>query len=362
MEIYLPIAGVKIDLLIILFLSFAVGVLSGLFGVGGGFLMTPFLIFLGIPPTYAVPNEVNNILATSVSGSLTHWFKDTLDYKMGFMIIIGGVAGTILGIITFTFFKETGKLSLIISLSYMYLLAIIGTLMLIEGAKEIDRARKKLSLKEKLHTHYWIHGLPLKLRFPKSRLYESAFSPVILGVVVGFVAALIGVGGAFLMVPAMIYLIGMPIKLIPGTSLFVTVFISALVTVLHALNHGSIDLILVIILVVGSIIGVQVGQKIGQYLDSSHLKTLFAMLLCAVAIAIAYDTFFFEGVRQIQKTEIINIENLNFFSRFISRISENNPLLYGSLAILIAILLGVIGAGGRKLLSKYKYIFLIKKS
>ena len=164
------------------------------------------------------------------------------------------------------------------------------------------------------------------------------------------------------MVPAMIYLIGMPMHLIPGTSLFVTVFISALVTVLHAFQYGSIDLVLVIILVVGSIIGVQVGQKVGQYLNSSHLKTLFAMLLCAVAIAIAYDTFFFEGVRQIQKTEIINIENLNFFSRFISRISENNPLLYGSLAILIAILLGVIGAGGRKLLSKYKYIFLIKKS
>ena len=149
MEIYLPIAGVKIDLLIILFLSFAVGVLSGLFGVGGGFLMTPFLIFLGIPPTYAVPNEVNNILATSVSGSLTHWFKDTLDYKMGFMIIIGGVIGTLLGISTFSFFKEIGKLSLVISLSYMYLLAIIGTLMLLEGVKEIDRAKKNY-LKKKI--------------------------------------------------------------------------------------------------------------------------------------------------------------------------------------------------------------------
>ena len=144
MEIYLPIIQVKIDILFILFLSFAVGVLSGLFGVGGGFLMTPFLIFLGIPPVYAIPNEVNNILATSVSGSLTHWFKNTLDYKMGSMIIVGGVIGTIIGISTFTFFKEIGKLSLIISLSYMYLLAIIGTLMLLEGASEIDRARKKL--------------------------------------------------------------------------------------------------------------------------------------------------------------------------------------------------------------------------
>ena len=234
--------------------------------------------------------------------------------------------------------------------------------MLIEGASELDRARKKIILKKKLHTHYWIHGLPFKLRFPQSRLYESAFTPIILGILVGFVAALIGVGGAFLMVPAMIYLIGMPVKLIPGTSLFVTVFISALVTVLHAFNYGSIDLVLVIILVVGSIIGVQVGQKVGQYLDSSHLKTLFAMLLCTVAVAIAYDTFFYEGARQIQKTEIVNTENLNFFSKFISRLSEDNPLLYGSLAILLAIVMGIIGASVRKLLSNYKYIFIIKKN
>ena len=362
MEIYLPIVQVNIDIIFILFISFAVGVLSGLFGVGGGFLMTPFLIFLGIPPVYAVPNEINNILATSVSGSMTHWFKNTLDYKMGFMFIIGGIPGTILGIITFTFFKEIGKLSLIISLSYMYLLAIIGTLMLIEGASEIDRARKKIILKKKLHTHYWIHGLPFKLRFTRSGLYESVFTPVILGVLVGFVAALIGVGGAFLMVPAMIYIIGMPVRLIPGTSLFVTVFISAFVTILHAFNYGSIDLILVIILVIGSIVGVQVGQKIGQYLDSSHLKTLFAMLLCSVAVAIAYDTFFFEGVRQIAESGNVNRENLNFFSRFISQLSENNPLLYGALAIILAIVLGVFGAGGRQLLSRYKYLFLIKKN
>ena len=361
MEIYLPIVQVHIDVISILFISFAVGVLSGLFGVGGGFLMTPFLIFLGIPPVYAVPNEINNILATSVSGSMTHWFKNTLDYKMGFMMIIGGIIGTILGIFTFTFFKETGKLSLIISLSYMYLLAIIGTLMLIQGASEIDRARKKIILKEKLHTHYWIHGLPFKLRFPKSRLYESAFTPILLGIIVGFVAALIGVGGAFLMVPAMIYLIGMPIKLIPGTSLFVTVFISALVTVLHAFNYGSIDLILVIILIVGSIFGVQVGQKVGQYLDSSHLKTLFAMLLCSVAIAIAYDTFFYEGIREIQKTEIVNIKNLNNFSKFIIKLSDSNPLLYGSFAIILAISLGLLAAGLRKLLSKYKNKFIFKQ-
>ncbi len=362
MEIYLPIVQVHIDAIFILFLSFAVGVLSGLFGVGGGFLMTPFLIFLGIPPVYAVPNEINNILATSVSGSLTHWFKNTLDYKMGLMIIIGGLIGTILGVTAFTFFKETGKLSLIISLSYMYLLAIIGTLMLIQGANEIERARKKISLKQKLHTHYWIHGLPFKLRFPQSRLYESIFTPILLGILTGFIAALIGVGGAFLMVPAMIYLIGMPVKLIPGTSLFVTVFISAIVTVLHAFNYGSIDIILVVILIVGSIAGVQVGQKVGQYLDSSHLKTLFAMLLCCVAIAIAYDTFFYEGVRELKTTEIVNSENLNGFSKFIIMLSDQSPLLYGSFAIMLAIVLGIIGATLRQLLSKYKNKILIKKS
>ena len=361
MEIYLPIIQVKIDILFILFLSFAVGVLSGLFGVGGGFLMTPFLIFLGIPPIYAVPNEVNNILATSVSGSLTHWFKNTLDYKMGFMIIIGGVIGTILGILTFSFFQEIGKLSLIISLSYMYLLAIIGTLMLLEGASEIDRARKKIILKKKLHTHYWIHGLPLKLRFPKSRLYESAFTPIMLGVVVGFVAALMGVGGAFLLVPAMIYLIGMPIKLIPGTSLFVTIFVSAIVTVLHSFNYGSIDLILVITLIVGSIFGVQVGQKVGQYLDSSHLKTLFAMLLCTVAVAIAYDTFFNDSAKKVLNNEIVNIELLNPFSKFIVKFADEAPLLYGSFAIILAIILGCLGASIRQILSKYKNKFVLTK-
>jgi uncharacterized membrane protein YfcA len=361
MEIYLPIIQVKIDILFILFLSFAVGVLSGLFGVGGGFLMTPFLIFLGIPPIYAVPNEVNNILATSVSGSLTHWFKNTLDYKMGFMIIIGGIVGTILGILTFSFFKETGKLSLIISLSYMYLLAIIGTLMLLEGASEIDRARKKIVLKKKLHTHYWIHGLPLKLRFPKSRLYESAFTPIILGIIVGFVAALMGVGGAFLLVPAMIYLIGMPVKLIPGTSLFVTIFISAIVTVLHAFNYGSIDLILVITLIVGSIFGVQVGQKVGQYLDSSHLKTLFAMLLCVVAIAIAYDTFFSDVPKRALENEIVNVDLLNAFSRFILKFADEAPLLYGSFAIILAISMGCLGAAIRQFLSKYKNKFVLPK-
>ena len=191
MEVFLPIAEVSVNLVTIFSLSTIVGVLSGLFGVGGGFLMTPFLIFLGIPPSYAVANEANNILATSVSGSTTHWLKDTLDYRMGIMIVVGGVAGTIIGIITFTYFKEIGKINIVISLSYMYILAIIGTLMLVEGLSEIDRARKKIVLKKKLHSHYWIHGLPLRMRFKKSKLYESAFTPIIIGLIVGFIAGLL---------------------------------------------------------------------------------------------------------------------------------------------------------------------------
>jgi uncharacterized membrane protein YfcA len=285
LEIYLPIVQVNIDIFLLLFLSLVVGVLSGLFGVGGGFLMTPFLIFMGIPPVYAVPNEVNNILATSVSGSLTHWFKDTLDYRMGLMIVAGGVVGTLLGISTFSYFEGIGKISLIISLLYMYLLAIVGTLMLIE----VFRVATQKTTKKKLHDHNWLQGLPLRMRFQKSRLYESALTPILLGLIVGFVAAMMGIGGAFLMVPAMIYIVGMPVKLIPGTSLFVTIFISAIVTILHSFNYGTIDFFLVIPLILGSIVGVQFGQKLGQYLEANQLKSLFAALLISVAIAIAYD-------------------------------------------------------------------------
>ncbi len=350
LEIYLPIAQVNVDIFLLLFLSLSVGVLSGLFGVGGGFLMTPFLIFMGIPPVYAVPNEVNNILATSVSGSLTHWFKSTLDYKMGLLIVCGGVAGTLLGITTFTYFSEIGKISIIISLLYMYLLAIVGTLMIIEGVKEVDRARKKIIVKKKLHEHNWFQGLPFRMRFPKSKLYESAMTPIILGLIVGFVAAMMGIGGAFLMVPAMIYIVGMPIKLIPGTSLFVTIFISAIVTILHAFNYGSIDLTLVVPLILGSIFGVQLGQKLGQYLDSSHLKTLFALLLCSVAVAIAYDSFFREKTENFVDSKVIN-NDLNFFAEFTLKFSNESPLLYGAFAIILAITLGALAAWIRKFMS-----------
>jgi len=349
MEVFLPIAEVSVNIIAIFSLSGIVGILSGLFGVGGGFLMTPFLIFLGVPPTYAVANEANNILATSVSGSTTHYLKDTLDYKMGLMIVIGGVIGTFMGIWTFTYFKGIGKIDIVISLAYMYILAIIGTAMLVEGLSEIDKVRKKIFIKKKLHSHYWIHGLPLRMRFQKSKLYESAFTPIIIGLLVGFIAAIMGIGGAFILVPAMIYIIGMPTKLIPGTSLFVTIFVSAIVTVLHAFNYGSIDLILVFMLVTGSIIGVQCGQKIGETIDSTELKTLLAVLLLAVGIAIAYDAFF--AADATENFLKINNNDLNQLSKFIKKLSEETPILYGLFSIFFAISLGVAAAFIRKFFS-----------
>ena len=352
MEVFLPIAEVSVNIVAIFSLSAVVGILSGLFGVGGGFLMTPFLIFLGVPPTYAVANEANNILATSVSGSTTHYLKDTLDYKMGFMIVIGGAIGTLIGIWTFTYFKGIGKIDIVISLAYMYILAIIGTLMLVEGLGEIDKARKKIITKKKLHVHYWIHGLPLRMRFQKSKLYESAFTPIIIGLIVGFIAAIMGIGGAFILVPAMIYIIGMPTRLIPGTSLFVTIFVSVIVTFLHAFNYGSIDLILVFMLVTGSIIGVQVGQKLGESVDSTGLKTLLALLLLIVGIAIAYDTFFAEHTAQ--EIAKIDTNDLNRLSMFIKKLSVEVPTLYGLFSIVFAISLGVAAAFIRRFFSNLR--------
>ena len=349
MEVFLPIAQVHVTAIEIILLSALVGVLSGLFGVGGGFLMTPFLIFLGVPPAYAVANEANNILATSVSGSTTHYLKNTLDYKMGFMIVIGGAIGTIIGIYTFTYFKDIGKIDTVISLAYMYILAIIGTLMLVESLGEIDKARKNTIVKRKLHVHYWIHGLPFRMRFPKSKLYESAFTPIIIGLFVGFIAAIMGIGGAFILVPAMIYIIGMPTKLVPGTSLFVTIFVSVIVTFLHAFNYGSIDLILVLMLVVGSIIGVQTGQKIGQSIESSGLKALLAVLLLIVGIAIAYDTFFVDhtmnGINKITEKDLTPLSVL------VQKFSKDMPIVYSLFSIFFAIALGVAAAFIRRFLS-----------
>ena len=354
MEVYLPIAEVQINVILILFVSYIIGFLSGLFGVGGGFLMTPLLIFMGIPPIYAVANEANNILASSSSGALTHWFKKTLDIKIGWLIISGGLVGTFLGIMTFSYFKVIGKIDLIIALAYMYVLAIIGSFMLRDGVMEINRFKKKLIIKKKLHTHYWIHGLPFRMRFKTSQVYESALVPIILGIIVGFVAAIMGVGGAFLMVPAMIYLIGMPTKLVPGTSLFVTIFVTGFVTISHAFTYHTIDLLLVLILIAGSIAGVHTGQKIGQKLEGSELKALLALLMLSVGVLMAYETFFKnkeDGIPSL-KIPTNKIAEISDFGNTIYNLSNQYPIVYGISAIFIALFAGVLVAYIRRQISK----------
>ncbi len=313
--------------------------------------MTPFLIFMGIPPAYAVANEANNILASSTSGSLTHWFKKTMDLKMGWMIIAGGLFGTIFGMYTFGYFKGINKIDLVITLAYMYVLAIIGSFMLRDGIMEIDRIKKKVIIKKKLHTHYWIHGLPFRTRFKTSKVYESALVPIILGLLVGFVAAIMGVGGAFLMVPAMIYLIGMPTKLVPGTSLFVTIFVTGFVVVSHSFTYNTIDLVLVLILITGSIAGVHTGQKIGQKLQGSELKTLLALLMLSVGVLMAYDTFFRNGTPAI-KIPTDNILEISEFGNTIYTLSENYPIVYGISSIFLALVAGVAVSFIRRQISK----------
>tara|TARA_B110000438_G_scaffold289146_1_gene323406 strand:- start:442 stop:1545 length:1104 start_codon:yes stop_codon:yes gene_type:complete len=354
MEVYLPIAEVQINLILILFVSYIIGFLSGLFGVGGGFLMTPLLIFMGIPPIYAVANEANNILASSSSGALTHWFKKTLDIKMGLLIVSGGLVGTFIGILTFSYFKGIGKIDIVIALAYMYVLAIIGSFMLRDGLTELNIFKKKTISKQKLHTHYWIHGLPLRLRFKESKVYESALVPLLLGILVGFVSAIMGVGGAFLMVPAMIYLIGMPTKLVPGTSLFVTIFVTGFVTISHAFTYHTIDLMLVLILITGSIAGVHVGQKIGQRLQGSQLKALLAILMLSVGLLMAYETFFKnkENTEASLKLPTNKIAEISELGNSIYNLSNQYPIVYGVSSIFIALFAGIAVSYIRRQISK----------
>jgi len=359
MDFYLPIAQVQISITTVLLLSFGIGVLSGIFGIGGGFLMTPILIFMGIPATYAVANVANNILGISVSGATTHWYKKTLDYKMGFMIVVGGLIGALLGVQIFTYLREVGNINTIIALAYVYLLAIIGTLIFVEGVKEVSAFKKKILIKKKLHTHYWIHGLPFRIRFSKSKVYESALTPIILGFVVGLFASIMGIGGAFLMVPAMIYLIGMPTKLIPGTSLFVTIFITGFVVIAHAIQFKSIDLVLVSFLLFGSIIGLHVGLKISEKLNASEYKTLLAILLIAVGIFMGVETFIFnKGVDVLR-----NVYTPEFNSELtlsIINLAKNSPIIYASMSVGFAVFIGFIFSYIRELIHHFRYSKKIK--
>lgn len=290
MQIYLPIAEMSVNILLLLGMGASVGFLSGMFGVGGGFLITPLLIFAGIPPAVAVATVSDQIVASSVSGAIAHWRRRSLDLKMGFVLLIGGSVGSFVGVAIFSRLQAIGQVDLMISLAYVLFLGVIGAIMLVESLRAIQKARKGGSIgRRKPGSHTWIHGLPFKMRFRRSKLYISAIPVILIGFVVGVLAAIMGVGGGFIMVPAMIYLLRMPTNVVIGTSLFQIVFVTGLVTILHAVNTQTVDLVLALILIVGGVAGAQVGVIVGQKLQGEQLRALLAAMVVAVCVKMGFD-------------------------------------------------------------------------
>ncbi|MBT4043446.1 MAG: sulfite exporter TauE/SafE family protein [Rhodospirillaceae bacterium] len=289
MQIYLPIAELSVNAFLFLGMGAGVGFLSGLFGVGGGFLMTPLLIFAGIPPAVAVATEANQIVASSVSGALAHWRRGNVDVKMGVVLLIGGFIGSTIGVWVFGFLQGLGQIDLVIRLSYVVFLGIIGALMLVESLRAISRQRKPGGKRRKLHQHNWLHGLPFKMRFRRSKLYISALLPLGVGIFVGILAAIMGVGGGFVMVPAMIYLLGMPTAMVVGTSLFQIIFVTANVTFLQAWQNQTVDIFLALLLLTGGVIGAQLGTRAGAKLPGEQLRSMLALIVLGVCARLAYE-------------------------------------------------------------------------
>jgi uncharacterized protein len=290
MQIYLPIAEVSVNAFLLLGLGGLVGVLSGMFGVGGGFLMTPLLFFIGIPPAVAVATEANQIVASSFSGVLAHFRRQTVDLKMGTVLLIGGLLGAALGVVVFNYLKSVGQVDLLVKLSYVLFLGIVGGLMFIESLNAIRKSRKaggKPPAKRRQRT--WVHTMPFKMRFRTSGLYISVIPPLLVGVLVGILAAIMGVGGGFIMVPAMIYILGMPTKVVIGTSLFQIIFVTAFTTMLHATTNFTVDIMLAVLLLIGGVIGAQIGTQIGLRMKAEQLRILLAAMVLAVSGKLALD-------------------------------------------------------------------------
>ena len=350
-DIYLPIAEVYINVPLLLLISTTVGFLTGLLGIGGGFLMTPILIFLGIPPVYAVANGANNILAASVSGSLAHYFKNQIDVKMGMLILIGGLIGAILGVEIFTYFIKEGSINNLISISYFILLSSIGILMFYESLSEMRRIRNNKFIRRRLHQHYWIHNLPFKVRIHSSKLYISAIGPIFFGILIGLLSSLLGVGGGFILVPILIYILGMPAKLVPGTSLFAMIFVMIIVTLLHAISNKTIDLYLVLILALGSVVGAQIGSFISSKLAGEELRGLLSILILTFGFKFGYDLYFTKILPSLNITNSL-APDFNNFTKFMVNISDNHPVIYGVTSVTVAIGIGIIVAYSFKKLLK----------
>jgi uncharacterized membrane protein YfcA len=288
MLIYLPIAEVSVNMFVLLGLGGLVGMLSGIFGVGGGFLMTPILIMIGIPPAVAVATEANQIVASSFSGVLAHFKRKTVDIKMGLILMLGGLVGATVGVQIFKYLKSIGQVELLVTLSYVAFLGLVGGMMFIESLNAIRRAGKPGAVpKKKKHT--WIHGLHFKTRFRTSGLYISVIPPILVGVAVGILAAIMGVGGGFIMVPAMIYMLGMPTKVVVGTSLFQIIFVTAYTTLSHAMQNFTVDAVLALLLLIGGVIGAQIGTRIGVKLKAEQLRILLAGMVLLMCGKLALD-------------------------------------------------------------------------
>ena len=289
MYVHLPIAEMSVNIFLILGMGAGVGMLSGIFGVGGGFLMTPLLIFLGVPSPIAVGTEANQIVASSVSGVLAHWRRGNVDFKMGIVLLVGGLIGSTFGVYLFRELRTIGQIDLVIRLSYVVFLGAIGSMMMVESVRAILRSRSTTGPLRKLHQHNFLHGLPFKMRFRRSKLYISALLPLGVGFLVGVLASIMGVGGGFVMVPAMIYLLGMPTAVVVGTSLFQIIFVTANATFFQAYLNQTVDVVLSILLLVGAVVGAQFGTKLGGYLKGEQLRGLLALMVLGVCAKIGYD-------------------------------------------------------------------------
>ena len=289
-QIYLPIAEMPVNVLLILGMGAAVGFLSGMFGVGGGFLMTPLLIFTGIPPAVAVATQANQTVASSISGVVAHWRRGAVDFKMGGVLLIGGVMGAFAGVYLFRYVRDLGQVDLMISLSYVLFLGVIGSLMLNEGVRALIAARRGSSGSSPQRAHHsWVHGLPFRMRFHRSKLYISAIPPIAIGLFVGILVAIMGVSGGFIMVPAMIYMLRMPTNVVIGTSLFQIIFVTGLVTILHSVENQSVDVLLAFLLLLGGVVGAQFGARAGQKLRGEQLRALLGFIVLAVALRLGFD-------------------------------------------------------------------------
>lgn len=289
MQIYLPIAEVSVNAFVLLGLGGVVGMLSGLFGVGGGFLITPLLFFIGIPPGVAVATGANQVVASSVSGVLAQFKRKAVDVPMGVVLQIGGLMGSLVGIWVFNRLTALGQIDVAVQLCYVVFLGSVGLLMLQESVRALRRSRRASAPVVKRHQHGWVHRLPFKMKFRASGLYISVIPPILIGMGVGVLGAIMGVGGGFIMVPAMIYLLGMPTKVVIGTSLFQVITVSAFTTLMHAITNQSVDIVLALLLILGGVIGAQLGAQLGGRLKAEQLRILLALLVVGVALKLALD-------------------------------------------------------------------------